>query len=556
VGQERYDEIKDLYIRLRAKHAVRNSEYDLARQRYAGELWDSDSNPRPADRYSLTANYLKPFIDKSIQLLVGRLPAMQVMPNGTDEVARRHAEALEGILYGAWELNNAQKVLFNVAFNSFVLRRGLVYYWWDPKDKAFCFKSCVPDNFYPEWDGDVMVRALYVHRRLTDQLKKEYPKEAELIRDDTGMELAQIHGMDQPRLGGEGYTTVIDYYDIEGNHARLMGDAIKEQNLGYPVPEVPFIDFPCFPVGEELEPQNLFNQIVELNQYLCQLISQKADIIKKYSNPTIVDYGSGQPAETVRRAVQNDGSVIPAKFGSKIELLMWQGSTPGIDEQLVFVQDALYDLSGKPRSSFGQTITNQSGVVTNLALTPTLQSNEYHETIWGERLSRLAERNLQLVEKFLAGEEIEFRGYIPSGSGLAAKRWRASTIMGKDIGGWYKTRIKWPSAIRTDDPAYVQNDLSQLTSDPPAISLYTSLENRGVEDVEAEMDRIEQQLMDPRLHPDRMQAAMDMAGQVGEGVMPTPGAMPAEDAAAMDTSYEASGVPNADAVVAGAQGGY
>ena len=258
------------------------------------------------------------------------------------------------------------------------------------------------------------------------------------------------------------------------------------------------------------------------------MVSQKADIIKKYSNSTIVDYGSGQTAEAVKRAVQADGSVIPAKVGSKIELLTWTGETPGIDEQMQFVIDSLFDLSGKPRSSYGQTITNQSGVVTNLALTPTLQSNEYHETIWGQRLSTLNERILQLWEYFASGSDLSYSGHIPSGLDLSATKFRNSQLVGSEINGWYKNRIKWPSAIRTDDPAYIQNDLAQLTSDPPAISLYTSLENRGVEDVEAEVDRIQQELMDPRLHPERMDSMISATNaMMGGGPQPVGASAPA-----------------------------
>lgn len=542
---EDYNKVMDFTTKVRANHSARNGDYDLRRQRYHGVLWDAATNPEPADRYSLHLNYIKPFVDKSVQLLVGRMPAMQVMPNGTDEAARRQAEAIEGILYSTWDGNTAQRVLFDAAFNSFVLGVGVIYYWWDPTEARVRFKSCQPDNYYPEYDGEEVARCVYIHRRLTDALKEEYPKEAKLIVDDPGMQNTQIYGQDQSRIAGEGYTTVIDYYERNGTHIRVMGDAVVRQNLEYPAKEVPFITMPCFQVGGELEPINLFDQVVELVQYLCQLVSQKADIIKKYSNPTIVDYGSGQTAEAIKRAVQADGSVIPANREGRIELLTWSGDTPGIDEQMQFVLDVIYDLGGKPRSSFGQTITNQSGVVTNLALTPTLQSNEYHETVWGQRLSLLNERILQLWEKFGAGEQLDFKGYVPTGANNQSMKYRSTQIMGQEIQGWHKNRIKWPSAIRTDDPAYVQNDLAQLTSDPPAISLYTSLENRGIEDVEAEIDRINEQLMDPRMHPDRLEASMTAAGMAGDQMMQPPpgsGGM-GGDPAQMNDALMAGGFP-------------
>ncbi len=129
-------------------------------------------------------------------------------------------------------------------------------------------------------------------------------------------------------------------------------------------------------------------------------------------------------------------------------------------------------------------------------------------------------------------------------------------LRGKDIAGWTKNRIKWPSAIRTDDPVYVQNHLQQLQAQPfPALSLYTYLEEMGVEDVEAEIDRIGLQLEDPRFHPDRMTAAVDALSTLGGQSLPTaggegvdPNAPPGEDAAYAD-SIEASGVPNQPSLI-------
>jgi hypothetical protein len=542
-------EVMDLYRDLRARWGARNAEYNLARERYKGVHWDALTNPEPANRYSLTMNYLKPVVDKSMQSLIGRMPAIQVMPSGVDEVARRHAEALEGVLYGTWEANNAPKVFWNAAWDSFVLRRGLVYVWWDPKKEMVRFKNCTPDHFYPEYDGDEVWRCVYVSRRNTDRLKAEFPNLAEDIVSDSEADFPPTVLDDLARLGEKNQTTIIDVFDVDGNFTRVMGNAIIERNLGYPWKGIPFVEFPCFPQGGLAEPLNLIDQIVELNQYLDQLVSQKADIISRYANPTILDYQSGQAPEDIRRSVAANGAVIPIRRDGDIKLLNWQGTAPAIDEQITLVLDVLFDLAGKPRASFGQTVTNQSGIVTNLSLNPTLQSNEAHETIWGASLSRMNEYILQLWEKFMPGKEIVMRGRYASQTG-SFKLYDVA-IRGKDIGGWYKNRIKWPSAIRTDDPVYVQNHLQQLQAQPfPALSLYTYLEEMGREDVEAEIDRIAMQLEDPRFHPDRMEAAVGALQTLGGSELPMGGAgpMPEEgipgDDAAYSDSLEASAVPN------------
>jgi len=543
------EDVIDLYVELRSRWAGRNGRYDRSRRLYLGDHWDA-TNPPQRDRYSLTLNYLKPFVDKSVQLLVGRLPAIQVIPPGVEEEQRRLAEQLEGILYGTWEQSNAADVFARVAHDSFVLGQGVVYVWWDPEAARVRFKNCVPERFYPDYDGDEVWRCVYVHRRRTERLKREYPDLADEITEDEGGLFEVSAGSTLAERLGPGETTVIDVYEAGGGFWRVMGNAIVERRLALPFPKVPFVVFPCWLVSGDTEPLNAIDQVAELNQYLDQLVSQHADIISRYANPTVIDRMSGQPPELIRRALAAPGGVIPVKKDGDLAFLSWQGSLPAVADQVQLILDALFDLAGKPRSAFGQTVTNQSGVVTNLALTPTLQSNEYHESLWGRRLSELNEWILALWEKNWPGKPIELRGRRWNAAG--ALRYFEVAITGSEIGGWYKNRVKWPSAIRTDDPVYVQNLLSQLTSDPPAISLYTYLEEMGVEDVEAEIDRIYRQLEDPRLHPERLQAALSAAtGLAGLGAPGLGPPLPEEGVGPSDVmvdALEAAGSPQRDVI--------
>lgn len=513
--------VKELSERLTAENSQRNGEYDIARQRVDGKLWGDATNPTPNNRYSLSANYLYPITQKHVQLLMGRQPGIQVMPVGTSLEDREHAEKLEGVLYATWDNSNAHELFQRVAWDSFVLRRGLMWYGWDPATKMVNYRYVSPDDFYPEYDGDDIYHCLVLHRRHIDAIRADYPKFADKLDPDPTAELAQIYGQDMPRMNQTNYITVYDYYDIDGNFMRLAGDQIlQKMNLGYPTPEVPFIEFPYQPSNGNREPKNGIDQLIELVQYLSQLISQKADVIRTYANPTILDEMSGQSPDEIRKAVAAEGSVVPLAREGNIRFLNWEGTTPTIDEQIELIMDLIFDISGKPRSAFGQTVTNQSGVVTNLALTPTLQSNEAHETIWGHRLSLLNRRTLELVEKFGAGKELVYRGRQPIGADLGATRLFDLVFDGKEVGGWHESRIKWPSAIRTDDPVYIQNILSQLTSQPPAISLYTALEDLGHEDVEAEIDRIQEQREDPRLSPETVATNTSTAAEAAPGALP------------------------------------
>lgn len=512
-----YEYVKEFAERIIAENSQRNGEYDIARQRVDGKLWGDSTNPTPNNRYSLSANYLLPITEKYVQLLMGRIPGIQVSPYGVDEEARRHAERLEGVLYSTWDMNNAHELFQRVAWDSFVLRRGILYYGWNKNTKLPEYKYVTPDDFYPQYDGDEIYRCLLLHRRLTDSVNAEYKKD---IPSDPTAELAQIYGQDQPRMNQSEYVTVYDYFDATGNWVRIAGDEILARaNLGYKTKQVPFIEFPYRPSNGNREPKNGIDQLVELVQYLSQLVSQKADIIRTYANPTIIDEMSGQSPEEIRRMVAAEGSVLPVARDGNLRFLNWEGSTPTIDEQITLIMDLIFDISGKPRSAFGQTVTNQSGVVTNLALTPTLQSNEAQETLWGKRLSDLNARTLELIEKF-GSNQMRFRGRQPLGDDNRNTRLLSLSFDAKEVDGWYESRIKWPSAIRTDDPVYVQTTLSRLTSDPPALSLYTALEMLGHEDVEAEIDRILEQREDPRLSADTVSTNMSTAAEAAPGALP------------------------------------
>jgi hypothetical protein len=534
-----------------AEWAGRNGEYDENRQLVDGQLWRNSGRhalPVAENRYSIAVNYLLPIAQKHVQMLVGRLPGLQVMPRGTELMDREHAEKEEGLLYAAWSLSEAQEVFQRTAWDSFVLRRGLIYYWWDLERKRARFKYVTPDDFYPEYDGDEVYRAVYVHRRNIHALRRQYPKYAKDIEGGPASEVAQVYKQDTAHMNQVDYVTVTDYYDIEGNFVRLAGDLVLESmKLGYPEPQVPFVEFPYQPTSGWREPPSGVDQVVELTQYLSQLISQKADVIRTYANPTVIDEMSGQSVEEIRRAVAADGSVLPVARDGNIRFLNWDGTVPTIDEQITLVLDSIFDISGKPRSSFGQTITNQSGVVTNLALTPTLQSNEAHESIWGKRLAHLNRRLLQITEKF-GPDTMSYRGVAPTGADHRGAVPVNLEMSGKDIDGWYENRIKWPSAIRTDDPVYIQNIVSRLTSDPPTLSIYSALEMFGHEDVEAEIDRILEQKEDPRLSPESVATNVGTALQAGPPGTPAgllgAEAGPSPEGGQIDpTALEASGSP-------------
>jgi hypothetical protein len=536
-GLPSQSEILELFHELRSQWAERNAEYQRMRLAYAGDHWQGQGLELPNEHhYALTANYIGPMVDKDVQLLFGQLPAIMVPPPTADAGGRGLAERIEGILYGNWEFNKAHQQLLNAAFHACVLRRGVLYYWWDAACKQVLWKSVIPENFYPVYDGDELYEAVYVSRRLTRALRAQYPEHADEIRSDDGSNAMSQQVYPSPTVDGqleplsdaayspnarpegkESYTTVLDYYRRDGWWVRMAGQYLHSQQLDYGVGEVPFIEIQNGVVGDEQEPVGTIDRILELNQYYNILLSQKADIIRKTANPPVLDQGTGQQVAKLQSALAGDGSVIPARVGSDLKYVVWPtGSMPDIEGQLTEVRDIMFDISGKPRSAFGQAVTNQSGVVTNLALTPTLQSNELRETVWGAALERLNRCILALYERFMAKDAIVFRTEKRSIRGAAVQTTPFDVSMaGEEIAGWHKNRMKWPSAIRTDDPVYLDGVLKKLSNPVQAISLYDALEELGYEDVEARIDRIRAEREDPRIHPEILAQTVESLTALG-----------------------------------------
>lgn len=549
-------QVRDLYEELRGQYSARNAELHDLGQVYRGTHWDGDKLRTERGRYSLTFNYVASTVEKAVENLVGIMPAIQVLPPGVNQAERDLAEQLEAVLYGTWQANRMDQVLRRIAHNVVLKRSGHLYMWWDPKRQIVRYRSIAPENYYPVMDGDEVVECVVVSTRNTRLLKRAYPELAtKILADAERDEINSEDPTDSPSSGGMAQTTkVIDWFDRHGNWVRVMGDAPHSQKLGYGIDRVPVYDFVNNLPGDEGQSRSEVEDIIELNRYYDQLISQQADIIRKYSNPPVLNEDTGNSNTEVQRAVRGDGSVIMVKKGGVLKYLNWEGTLPEIGAQVDRVKDAIHDLSGKPASAYGQTVTNQSGVVTNMALTPTVSQTTARETLMGATLSEINSDTLKLYERFMKGERITFKGR-RAGRTPYQHRFFKVEITGNEIAGWYENRMKWPSAYRVDDPVYVQNILQQAQGDHPVLPIYDALEDLGREDVEATLDRLAMQLEDPRFHPDRLKMAVDAASSLagieapgGDLGLGGGGGLDAED---VNDAAEAVGSPDRAALVNG-----
>src|SRR5687768_7388924 len=89
------DQVRELYAELRGQFSARNAEMKEAGDLYRGVHWDGVKLKAENGRYSLTANYIAKTVDKSVESVVGIMPAIQVIPPGVEQRERDLAEQLE-----------------------------------------------------------------------------------------------------------------------------------------------------------------------------------------------------------------------------------------------------------------------------------------------------------------------------------------------------------------------------------------------------------------------------------------------------------------------------
>ena len=121
-------QIAGLYQELRSHYAARNARYQRLREIYRGEHWGGEDLPRPSGtgRAMLVVNYVRPTVDKTVQDLFGRMPAIQVLPPSPDQMGQDQAEGEEGVLYQTWAHNKAEIAFRRVAHNAFLLDQGVL----------------------------------------------------------------------------------------------------------------------------------------------------------------------------------------------------------------------------------------------------------------------------------------------------------------------------------------------------------------------------------------------------------------------------------------------
>jgi len=490
---------------------------------------DSEGNYVPPEDYEVRIILPTAWntIETYLALMLTRPPVITVPTSEVREVHKEQADMIEKMLYAVWSKSRLNSVLRDALWHSLVDGWGVLQVVYEPDAdlKGRCpiyVKSIDPMGFYPmpsarpgEWEYVIIIQ-----HRLVGDLRRSF-----ILGKD-----GRLKAVKSAKQALEGYddtdrVKILEYWD-DTHHAFMVIPEETEQEepdvaLGewlLPPTEhrfgrIPFAVFfgvglPFRDRGERMGVGVLF-PLEGLVRYSCQLISQKASIIHRYANPTLVT-----------KTVEGRGFDIPSPIGGELpleleesaEFLLPPGTPPDVDVQLNEII-AQIEQTGLPRHIMGQlAISRLSGIALSLLRTPVLMKVAFKQMSVEEALEDINEIILRTIENYVA-EPIYLWGRDSEGQTIDIAL--DPTI----INGYYRTNVKLTASLPTDETAVTamvtalrQTDvLSSRTARDIIQQTLRDLTTQSLEDEENQI-LIEKLLALPQF---QVALAMDAAREAG-----------------------------------------
>ena len=257
-----------------------------------------------------------------------------------------------------------------------------------------------------------------------------------------------------------------------------------------------------------------YELVRSLVHYLSALISRQADVIRSVANGAMIERGTGQSPESIKRAIST-GGIIPSRKEGNIDPIQAPDMPAFASEHQATVMQLFKMVGFTPDAAWGES-GSQSGQDRGLQLQPLLEYTAMKQMNWGRGMTRLFEMVFKMIESKMVGQST-YSGTRPSKG--AGKESAFSFTFGPDseaikqaskeiddltgepvmlsfprtprelFAGYYCMRFVWRNRLDPDDPSYVTSELSKFSQGVQ--SLKTTLERLGAEAPEDEMRRIE-----------------------------------------------------------------
>jgi len=339
---------------------------------YHGQHWEGYAR-RGEKR--LTFNYAKVVIDKITSYLMGGI-TFTVEPTQDSDEARVRAQRAEQALYQVYEDNNLEQLDFETEIDCAILGDACLKVIWDAETKSV--KITAPDiqGIHAWWIGDDTSRVWRVASKYS--LTSE---EAEILY----------------KVKPKGKTAHIVELWTAQEFELWLDNALVEKKPN-PYGFIPFIIYPNLREPKKFWGISDLYQLMQPQRELNRAMSQLSRILELSGNPIAVL----ENVEESEDIAVKPGAVWNIPEDAKaylLDLLQGGGVRLHID-YINLLYRTLHDVSESPRSAFGGTERDLSGIALEIELQPLLQKVKRKRLIRTTVYNRRNRLILKLLEKY------------------------------------------------------------------------------------------------------------------------------------------------------------
>jgi hypothetical protein len=339
---------------------------------YNGRQWEG--RERRGER-RLIFNYARVFVEKITSYLMTGM-SFEVEPFDDTGEARTDARKAESAIYKAYAENNLEQLDLETEVDAAVMGDACYKVIWDEVEKRVRVTAPDVQGIYVWCSGDDISRLW--------RLASRYRLDA--------VEVEIIYGVTPKNK-----TAVMVELWTDRDFELYLDNVLLESNPN-PYGLIPFVVFPNLREPKKFWGVSDLPQIMESQRELNRAMSQLSRILELSGNPIAVLENVEESEDIAIRpgAVWNIPEDAKAYL---LDLLQGGGVNLHID-YINLIYRALHDLSESPRSAFGSTERDLSGVAMEIDLQPLLQKVRRKRIIRAAAYNRRNEMILQLLEKY------------------------------------------------------------------------------------------------------------------------------------------------------------
>ncbi|MDE2801735.1 MAG: phage portal protein [Chloroflexota bacterium] len=406
---------------------------------YSGAHWPG--TPRRRER-RLTFNYVRTFVHKVTATLLAGMHVAVEPADGSSEAEAR-AAAARRILLAVAEANDLQELDFETELDAAVLGDGCYKVTWEPDAASGAgpgVRITSPDvqGLFAWWVGDDVSRVWRVASRYR------------LTAEEAGL----LYGVTPSGVEA----VVVEAWTAESFSLWVGNDLTEERPNPYGF--IPFIVFPNLREPKQFWGSADITALMEPQREINRAFSQLSTILELSGNPIAVLEG----VEEAQDIAVQPGAVweVPERARAYLLDLLQGGGVRLHTEYIELLYRVLHDLSETPRTAFGDSGRNLSGVALEMELYPMVQ--------------RVARKRLQRNSIYRLRAELALRVH--------------QQRTGEEC--WpVRLRTTWGTALPQDRDRLVQQEERLVNAGLQ--SRRRAMANVGIADPEGELSRVREE---------------------------------------------------------------